>query len=71
MKLEDPSDPNSAVLKDAGITVPEGSTMLVSLGAELDVGRFEVEGQGLLEILGTDDKNSAGAVQHNDRWRGA
>ena len=55
-ELEDPSDPNSAVLKDAGITVPEGSTMLVSLGLELDVGRFEVEGQGLLELLGTQDK---------------
>ena len=55
-ELEDPSDPNSAVLKDAGITVPEGSTLLASLEVELDVGRFKIEGQGLLEILGTDDK---------------
>ena len=39
-----------------GISIKDGSTMLASLEAELDVGRFEVELQGLLEILGTDDK---------------
>ena len=55
-ELSDPSNPESAVLKDAGITIQEGSTMLASLEAELDIGRFEVEGQGLLELLGTDDK---------------
>ena len=55
-ELENPSDPDSAVLKDAGITIQEGSTMLGSLEAELDVGRFEVEGQGLLELLGEGDK---------------
>ena len=55
-ELEDPSDPTSAVLKDAGITIKSGSTMLASLETELDVGRFEVEVQGLLELLGTDDK---------------
>ncbi len=55
-ELENPSDPNSVVLKDAGITIKGGSTMLASLETELDVGRFEVELQGLLELLGTDDK---------------
>lgn len=55
-ELEDPSDPTSAVLKDAGITIKGGSTMLASLEAELDVGRFEVEVQGLLEVLGAGDK---------------
>lgn len=55
-ELEDPSDPTSAVLKDKGITIQEGSTMLASLEAELDVGRFEVEVQGLLELLGEGDK---------------
>ena len=39
-----------------GIAIKEGSTMLTSFAAELDVGRFEVELQGLLEILGKDDK---------------
>ncbi len=55
-ELENPSDPNSAVLKDEGITIQEGSTLLASLEAELDVGRFEIEGQGLLELLGEGDK---------------
>lgn len=55
-ELENPSDPTSAVLKDAGITIKGGSTMLASLETELDVGRFEIELQGLLELLGEDDK---------------
>ena len=55
-ELADPTDPDSVTLKDAGITIQGGSTALASLEAELDVGRFEVELQGLLELLGKDDK---------------
>ena len=36
-ELENPSDPTSVVLKDAGITIQGGSTMLASLETELDV----------------------------------
>lgn len=56
-ELEDPGDPTSAVItKDAGITIQGGSTVLGSLEAELDVGRFEIETQGLLELLGEGEK---------------
>ena len=56
-ELETPTDPDSAVIsKDGGITIQGGSTILGSVEAELDVGRFEVELQGLLELLGKDDK---------------
>ena len=39
-----------------GISIKGGSSVLASLEAEVDVGRFEVELQGLLELLGTDEK---------------
>ena len=39
-----------------GISIKGGSSMLASLEAEVDVGRFEVELQGLLELLGEDEK---------------
>ena len=39
-----------------GISIKGGSSVLGSLETELDVGRFEVELQGLLELLGEGDK---------------
>ena len=64
-ELSDPTDPESVVLKDAGITIKGGSSVLASLETELDVGRFEVELQGLLEVLGEANTDKVQQVNAN------
>lgn len=55
-ELENPSDPDSAILKDAGITIKEGSTLNAALKTEFDVSRFEIGLRGLLELAGEGEK---------------
>ena len=64
-ELSNPTDPESVVLKDAGITIKGGSSVLASLETELDVGRFEVELQGLLEVIGEANTEKVQQVNAN------
>lgn len=55
-ELENPSDPESAVLKDAGITIKDGSTLNAAVKTEFDVSRFEVGLRALFELAGEGEK---------------
>lgn len=55
-ELEDATDPNSAVLKDAGITIKEDSTLNVAVRGEFDVSRFEIGLRGIFEVAGEGDR---------------
>ena len=55
-ELSDPTDPDSATIKDSGITIKEGSTLNAALSTELDLSRFEIGLRGLLELTGEGEK---------------
>lgn len=58
-ELENPNDRDSAVLKNSGLTIKEGSTLNLALRTEFDVSRFEVGVRGLLEVAGDPETEKA------------
>ena len=75
-ELDDPTNPESAVLKDSGLSIKEGSTLNAALKAEFDVSRFEVGIRGLIELAGEGDKvhqvdldaNTSGRITNSVNW---
>jgi hypothetical protein len=62
-ELKDPTDPNSAELKDSGILIKDGSSLNLALRTELEfemLGKpVEVGLRGLLEVLGEEGTEKA------------
>ena len=65
-ELENPNDPNSAVLKDDGILIKEGSSLNLALRTELEFGLLgrDVEAglRGLFEVAGEGEKVHQGTI---------
>ena len=55
-ELADQTDPTSAKLVDAGLSIKEGSSLNVAIRGEFDLSRFEIGVRGLLEALGEGEK---------------
>ena len=55
-ELADQTDPTSAKLVDAGLSIKEGSSLNVAIRGEFDLSRFEIGVRGLFEALGEGEK---------------
>ena len=55
-ELANPSDPTSAVLKDAGLTIKPGSSLNAAITTAFDVKNFEISVRALVEVLGQGQK---------------
>ena len=55
-ELANPSDPNSAVLKDAGITIKDEATLNAALKASLNLAIFEIDLRGIVELWGKGER---------------
>ena len=55
-ELDNPSDPTSAVLKDQGITIKDGSSLNAAITTAFDVRGFEIGIRALVEVLGKGQK---------------
>ena len=79
-ELKDPTDPTSAVVKDAGIRVKDGSTLNLALRTELEFeffgrdveaglrGLFEIAGEGERVNQGTIDLETGGHLSGGFNW---
>ena len=75
-ELADPTDPESAEIKNSGLRIKEGSTLNAALKTEFDVSRFEVSLRGLLEVAGEGEKvhqldadiNTSGSITDSINW---
>ena len=68
-ELENPTDPNSVVEKDAGISIKEGSTLNAALKTEFSrtiLNRdFEIALRGLFEVAGDPETDKAHQLEAN------
>ena len=69
-ELTDPSNPNSAELKDAGIAIPEGNLWGISVTGAYDVKNFEIEGKALLDPNNTTHQGKIGIGTGGELWGG-
>lgn len=55
-ELSNPNDPNSAVLKDSGLTIKDEATLNAAIGASLNLSIFEVDVRAIVELLGKGER---------------